>query len=1207
MLRPAVLVFLLGSLAAYAQPETIITQPIEELIVSEGSQVTFMAQAIGAEGQVTFRWELYQQDVQEPIGEAMGPAVVATFLQPGVYAMFCWASDILGEDPTPAVRVVIVGGLPDAVILTPPTDETITVGESILLQGVDTSPTPAQLKWSVYPEDDPESAVQYLDAIAIHTFNEVGVFIVELIAFNELGADPTPDQRRITVIDDAEGLDTIIELPSGNPEITAGEVVLFQAAASNGEAEGFLWEITDTEGLYEPFYFDGRIITVDFSVAGTFLVSCYAYTEDGTFDTTPAMRTVTVSDTLRVQINRPTDALSVVTAGARVTFNASVTGGDGYDTIAWALIEQDADPTRIAYTGSTIAHTFQQPGYYRMFSAALLGDEQVTEPAFVDILVIGDVRTTITSPDDLFISARVGDVLDFTGKVYGGDDALGFWVVLDEDENPVGEPVQGTSFTTSFDASGLYLVGFTFPTAEDETQIDYRLVDVTGSDGHAVRIKTPTDRQSVAIGERFTLEAELIGIDASQTDLYWVVGDLIYSGATVENVSFDQSTELFMLLLSESDGFGGAYDIVFLDVFDPAAPLTSVITEPTTNLTVSPEDLVYFEGRAEGLRAAEMPSKRWWIENGAGTRIYEGQTLGRFDFPGPGIYTVSFRVDTATRRGNVATRRIRVVNTDTLAIDNNFELASAYQIEPGSYDSLDITQEEYYKLTLAESDRTLAIEVSGDNSATIRLLDTQGSELRRTRISATAGLTQSLLLQGLDAGTYVLHVIPEGDAAKAGLSMSFGVSVLAPSLFFAEVRASGKYLTDIGIVNPTGDTATVEMVGYDANGTIIESQTRQVPAMGKLAGPVSLYFTKAPQITWVAVSSNRAVRGYAHTRGTTGRESYAVTATKGLESRLFVPHIAKDTATWYTRASVINGSADPTQAVLSTRETEDVALATSKGFSRDGFDFDDKLAGVLPDWGAMLEGESKLAMAGIEVFGTLDGTFQTAGLTLEDAGQLNPNFTYVDENLYFTHIATDTETFWTGLALVNVNDYPSTVRMIGWADDGTMVGERTLEIEAGTKEVGPSTTMLAGIEPLENVAWVEVVSSDPIVGYELFGTWDTKRLAGFEASRALKTELVFPYLAPSTDWHGISVINVNDAAATLDFALYSNQGSVLATATVALGPRRKELTTLEALFDLESLPMTASWVRCTADRAIAGFQLFGNRSSDEQMAALIAD
>jgi hypothetical protein len=244
-------------------------------------------------------------------------------------------------------------------------------------------------------------------------------------------------------------------------------------------------------------------------------------------------------------------------------------------------------------------------------------------------------------------------------------------------------------------------------------------------------------------------------------------------------------------------------------------------------------------------------------------------------------------------------------------------------------------------------------------------------------------------------------------------------------------------------------------------------------------------------------------------------------------------------------------------------------------------------------WAQVTDYSGRASLAGVEIFGTHDGTRRIAGLELINPLRHDGNGVKYGNNLYFSHIARDQATFWTGLALVNVSPYSQTLTLRAYGNGGQEVGSRNLFLESGEKYVATAEEALTSVASVSEVDWLLVQAEDVVAGFELFGTWDGTRLAGMETASELKYNLSYPYFDPTgNSAHGIAVLNPNTLAAEVTFTLYDNAGIPQAVSEpFILEPNVKLVRTIGALFP--DLPATTlpGWLAANADIPITGFEL----------------
>ncbi len=1191
------------------------TQSVVETVV--GATVAFKAVSDGGSDntRIFFDWQLFNEN-GALVNRFSGPTVYVTLREAGGYRLEVAARSGDGtRDETPATRAIEVRPDEtrlDTAIVEPSGDLEVAAGTEVGFSASHEGGEGAvRYQWLVARNGATNVPDTYRGQTIRVLFREPGDYSVLCQAVDEKGQmDTTPASRRIRVVDPDAGEAAIaIVEPSADTRVTAGSAVTFRAESVGEVAvQRYNWRMVDNSGTTASRQFSGQRISVTFPSPGQFSLVCEGATESGAV-TAPVSRQIEVlaedgDDALRIKILTPTGNLRVET-GAVVAFSAAVEGGQG--EVRWERILAGAQTNVQTQTGERVSWTFEQAGIYEVVALVLDGNGRVVDGDRRRIEVIG-LGVRIVSPSEREVRTRVGTTLTFTGEyTAGGSVQEPYWYFGDAPT----ERTFGDTFATLFSEPGNYQLFFEMQSASGETAVDFRWIEVTGDTPLKVAIVSPGQDALFAVREQFDLVAEVSGAGDDPLESVWVVNGRAYEGGSrVEDVSIDKpgNYTVEFEVFRPRDGVYRS-DTVQVNIYDPERALVAEIVEPFTDLQIQVGDQVYFEGVTNGAALVGELTERWEIVNLEDDSIVTaGPRLGNFTFSQAGSFEVRYSVKTALNESAPATRRIDVGNFDNAVFGDNDTPERAAGVRPGRYAEIALDRAHYFELVLDSDTQNLQIDTAIDGTADVTVFRrdnlNQLEALRSLRVSGGRGFT----VAELAAGTYLIEFRPVA-AGKLNLSFGFSVSVLTPSLFFADIGETDAVATNVGIVNPGASSAVVELVGYDNSGNIVAEATREIVPNGKLRGNAKAFFgDQADGVSWIIAQSTKNLQGYSCSDSRDGQEAYATSAATKLSSELYVPHIAQKTNNWYTRADIINGDSDASTGRIQAAGGNDAALNISTSFSKDRFRFTEKWNGALPNgavWAKLKETNERVALAGTEVFGRVDGVRQVAGLSLADAERDNPNFTYIRQNLYFTHIARDTAQFWTGIALVNIDSAPAGMLVRGYGPGGELIGEKSLTLQPEEKIVELAEQFLVGIGSPANVDWVEIETDSGIVGYELFGTHDGARLAGFEASTSLKSNLCFPVVESGGRWQGISVINVNSSAVDLVFTLYSNSGDVLQTRTVNAAAKAKVLATVRDLFQLDTIPANGSWVGLTASAPIAGFELFGN-AGGTQMSALKA-
>ena len=122
-------------------------------------------------------------------------------------------------------------------------------------------------------------------------------------------------------------------------------------------------------------------------------------------------------------------------------------------------------------------------------------------------------------------------------------------------------------------------------------------------------------------------------------------------------------------------------------------------------------------------------------------------------------------------------------------------------------------------------------------------------------------------------------------------------------------------------------------------------------------------------------------------------------------------------------------------------------------------------------------------------------------------------------------------------------------------------------------------------------------STQPVTGFELFGTKDGKQLAGYSTVNINTAQGVFAKL-DKEGWTGIAFVNSSNSAANVTLTAKDNNGLIIATSTLSLAAYAKQVKLAEDFFPFDDIT-TASYIHFSSDQDVVGFQL--NGSADGMM------
>ena len=224
-------------------PSGSIVRPRNDVTINIGDSLAFRARATDPDNNTPLFYSWDFQGVAPNINMSNdNSAGQITFNTPGVYYIRMTATDSLGAaDPNPPVRMVTVqnsvvnpppgggNGTLAAQITSPPSDISITPGQSLFFSGQSTSTNVAQYFWSF----DGAAANSNLQSPGNITFPLPGQFIVMFYAVDFSGnVVGTPATRIITVSDPSNVVANIIS-PTNGSTISVGQPMNLIGDTSN--------------------------------------------------------------------------------------------------------------------------------------------------------------------------------------------------------------------------------------------------------------------------------------------------------------------------------------------------------------------------------------------------------------------------------------------------------------------------------------------------------------------------------------------------------------------------------------------------------------------------------------------------------------------------------------------------------------------------------------------------------------------------------------------------------------------------------------------------------------------------------------------------------------------------------------------------------------------------------------------------------------
>lgn len=312
---------------------------------------------------------------------------------------------------------VALNNVPNAVILNPPQNLSVTAGQIVNFEGVAIGTgiqPPFSYFWN-FGGAAPNSSIQNPGSVR---FDIPGTYFIQLSVSDNLGIpDPTPAVRTITV-SSPNSPAAVTPVPSivapspvnGTVSINVGESLFFAGTAiDNIGSTSFTYE-WNFSGIY-PTQFGATAGSIPFNQAGTFLVSLYATNIQGIRSATPATVVVMVNAASGVNqaptgiITRPRNDVTI-NAGESLVFRGRGQDPDNTLPLFYSWDFAGAAPNiNLSTDNSAGSITFNTPGIYNI-RLSVTDAQSATDPN-PPTRIVTVLSTTTPPPGNGILSTQI--------------------------------------------------------------------------------------------------------------------------------------------------------------------------------------------------------------------------------------------------------------------------------------------------------------------------------------------------------------------------------------------------------------------------------------------------------------------------------------------------------------------------------------------------------------------------------------------------------------------------------------------------------------------------------------------------------------------------------------------------------------------------------------------------------------------------------
>jgi len=527
------------------------------------------------------------------------------------------------------------------------------------------------------------------------------------------------------------------------------------------------------------------------------------------------------------------------------------------------------------------------------------------------------------------------------------------------------------------------------------------------------------------------------------------------------------------------------------------------------------------------------------------------------------------------------------------------EWATKYEFESGSKTAnLDLTSCTFRELGIPQNitinDATISwdpVEHATDYRIRWFPLDDSGNpETQAGPLAETAMLNSPKYeMQNPVPGEYAMRIEAYEFCGEHPVNKSnFTILQIIPAedfsstVYYPHVASNEKWETEICIVNPGNEQLAGTLQAFNDQGGKVSEKNLTLPGYGRRALKIGDEFANPEEIAYMMFSGDSSdICGYTKFYQE-GQYRVAVPAVQEINSGdIYIPHIASNDR-WWTGLAMVNttDSEKSLNIEFSDGNTKQVVMSAGEHTS---FNIKSRFGGTAqPDIeSAVIKGGS--GIIGLELFA---GDKTLSGVLLKDDST---------DTLYFPHVASN-DKWWTGIAAYNPSSSGANLTVTPYTKSGSLLDTLSVDIDAGGKYLGNAK----GLNLPGNTAWFKIDSSQPLNGFELFGSTGAneanKWLAGYSAVDINRQEGVFPKL-DREGWTGIAFVNISNTDTSVTLSLYDDEGVKIADETIALAGYEKVVDNPENIFG--GSITAATYMRFSSDSDVVGFQL--NGSNDGMM------
>ena len=348
-----------------------------------------------------------------------------------------------------------------------------------------------------------------------------------------------------------------------------------------------------------------------------------------------------------------------------------------------------------------------------------------------------------------------------------------------------------------------------------------------------------------------------------------------------------------------------------------------------------------------------------------------------------------------------------------------------------------------------------------------------------------------------------------GDYALRRLDGVAGEFQASTSLYFPVIPQGNNGSTMLFVFNPTIETASALFRQLDPDGVLVEEVSRTIAAGGFLAQTLEdLFDDSGGGEIYIQVEADVPLMGFEFSPGA---EDFSALAAQVPQSatRLLLPHFFVDDRGSQTEIRLLQTDDTPVAVTVRAFDDDSLLLGQTQFELAPDTLFVGELAELLNldlvghEFGITgyleVEFEEMASVVGAVTFTSSAGGGRAtrAMLPLIHGGRTRTSFLQVGQSQELG--------MFTGLAILNAGSETATVTVQAFDLDGYLSGEVEFALEAGVRRVGLLNEAMffgAGFDQVKG--HFQVISSEPVVNFALFGDFALEYLSAIEGQQGLQ-------------------------------------------------------------------------------------------------------